>query len=117
MKPRSRKPEGVSATAPGKVFFEEWMISQGWSAEDLGGELGVTRQTIYKYCAQNHRFNPVKLARIAKVFKTTVPRLFAPPDQASTRPSIDKVVASVSDDDFEAIFTMAKRFAERGGAS
>lgn len=111
MKPRQPrallKPE-----LPKYIFLAEWIGTRGLSAEQLADEIGVTRQTVYKWIDEQHRIDLPKLSQIAKALNTSVPKLFRLP---STRDSIDEFMAHFSDDDHTAIMDIAKRYTERKG--
>lgn len=87
----------IHATRRGHLYIAEWIEHLRLSHETIGGRLGVSRTTVWRWQEQQHRLTPAKIAALAEAMNLNAVDLFRPPQ----RPSLDAMVADAPDDLFE----------------
>lgn len=77
------------------LYIEEHMAAKGLTDEKVAGRIGVARETVTRWRGQQHRLNPEKISALTEALGLESPAaLWTPPN----RPSLDALVANVSDD-------------------
>lgn len=55
----------MATDRPGHLFIEEWLRAKGFSDEEAGEKIGVSRETVYRWRTEQHRLNPQKILQLA----------------------------------------------------
>lgn len=92
------------------LYIEEHMEAKGLSFEDIGGRMGVSRTTVWRWAKEQWRLDPGKMEALADAIGLDAPQdLFRPP----SRPSIDAILADAPQEMYEATLDLARRLAGR----
>lgn len=95
------------------LYIEEHMEVKGLSFEDIGGRMGVSRTTVWRWAREQWRLDPGKIAALAEAMDLeTWQELGRRPQK---NPSIDAILADVEEDDYNAVYDLAKRLARKAG--
>lgn len=91
------------------LYIDEWIAAKDSSYEKIGGQLGVSRTTVWRWSKEQHRLKPGKIAALADALQIETQDFYRLPPSKPERPSIDKLLEDAPDDDFQAIIDMARR--------
>jgi transcriptional regulator with XRE-family HTH domain len=93
------------------LYIEEHMAVKDLSFETLGDRLGVSRTTVWRWAKEQWRLDPGKIAALAEAMDLeTWQELGRRPQK---NPSIDNILANVDQEDYDAVYDLAKRLAKR----
>lgn len=92
------------------VYLTEWMIHEGLSDETLGGKIGVTRQTIYRWRNGDRGLSVPKQKRVAKAIGLDDYRAL---HRLPSRPSIDAILKDTDAKTYNAFVEMARNLTGR----
>lgn len=97
------------------LYIEEWMEAhkpKPISFDDLGGRLGVSRTTVWRWAKEQWRLDPGKMAALAEALGLNSPQdLFRRPE----RPSIDAILEDAPQETYDALVDFARRLTQRAG--
>ena len=93
---RRRYPiEMLSRNAPkAYLYIKEWMEAKKVSDDELANRLRVSRAQVWKWCNQQHRLNPQKIADVARALGIKPEELWHPP----TEPNLNAIIADAPAD-------------------
>jgi transcriptional regulator with XRE-family HTH domain len=100
----------IRKNARAHLYIEEHLEAKGLSFEDIGGRMGVSRTTVWRWAKEQWRLDPGKMDALATAIGLEGPiELFRPPQ----RPSIDAILAEAPQDIYDATLDLARRLAGR----
>lgn len=70
------------------LYISEHMEAKNLSDIDVGGRLGVSRVTVYRWRTKQRQLNPEKIAALAEAIDVDPRQLWSPPG----RPSVDAIL-------------------------
>lgn len=92
------------------LYIDEWIELKELSYEIIGGRLGVSRTTVWRWAKEQWRLDPGKMAALADAMSlNSAQDLYRRPE----RQSIDALVENAPDATYEAILDVAKRLTQR----
>lgn len=94
-----------------RLYLVEWREHFGISAEKMAERLDVTRQSVHRWEAQNHRLNPDKIAAYAHALQKEPEDMWRHPD----RPSADGLLAGLDDKQVQGAVEMLSLWVKTAG--
>lgn len=93
-----------------RLYIQEHIDDKGLSFEIVGDRLGVSRTTVWRWAAEQHRLDPEKIAALADAIG-----LDSWQDLARTphRPSVDGILADADENTFEAVIDLARKLTKK----
>ena len=94
------------------LYITEWMEVRDLTDEAIANQLGLSRETIWKWRNQQHRLTPQKILDLAGVLNVRPEQLWYPPSHANV-PSLDELIIGASDELRRTATDIVKRLVER----
>jgi transcriptional regulator with XRE-family HTH domain len=92
--------------AKGHLYIEEHMAAKSLSFDVIGGRLGVSRTTVWRWAKEQWRLDPGKMAALAEAMDMESPADFY---RMPERPSIDAIMADAPQPLYEAVVDHARK--------